>query len=1168
MRFTDLDVSGFGVWSGLRLDSLSPQLTVIYGPNEAGKTTILECLRGVLYGFTPARRDRYLPPVHGGAGSGTVAAHLHRASYTITRCDDGSRRPGGVTVTGPDGSTQGQSQLDELLAGIAESAYTNVFCIGLRELQELATLNDSDAAAWLFDLSTGLDGVSVSGVLGELRSSRTRLLSPAGDKSQIIDLVTQRDALRGEIEELGTLNDRYWQLDDERDASNEAIRAVEAAQAAADAELQKIDAALAVRELWQERAALEDRLAAYARLGDFPVDALARFEQIVAGLQKARLRRSRLKKRWLKLRAKRKSIKVNEHLWRQAPRIAAFSEHESWIAALDDQLRAAERKVGEYEGQLAVARAKLGLPEEITVSSDALASVAETRLPAMAKQIGIARKQVKQARDERRTLRAERGARREEVARALAGRGRASLATALETQGQLVAQYRRRLQLDMRLDQLGMHRKELEQKHSRLLEQQILPLWLLISLAVVFVLGAGLVLAGLIIPWGTATAIVGGLIAAAAAAGKIGIERSFAHRLEATEKHLKLLSRQLDQSKDERDELDAQLPAGGGAMASRLQSAEAELASLEELLSLDAHRQTADEQASAAKKRFEAARNELKLARRRWQQALAEAELPADLSPAQLKQMTAHAGSLLSLEDQLARARDQRDGCRRERSAVAARIQAVLADTGCDEAITGGNGASLVEQLRRLRRELALQEDLVNRRHHIDRRMKRFQRLASQDKRRARRLIGRRRDLFHAAGACDEADFRRRAHERAVIDELLQRRIALNQQFRTSLGDQSEVEVAALLDRPRERIEHEREEILARHRNAADEIKRLAEHRGRLAHEQALLAEDRRLAHKQLELSAIDERLSEVVARWQTLALAEQLIESVKQQYERDRQPEVLQEASRYLERMTEGRYRRVWTPLGENALRVDDDQQRSLPIELLSTGAREQLFLALRLALITRYARDGKALPLVLDDVLVNFDARRARAAAATILEFASSGHQLLLFTCHEHIAEMFHALECDVRQLPSNADGEPKIVGPGNHKGSAPPEAPRRRREKRPKDPTPTTEPTIEPAASRLETIEVLAAGAPAPVTVADAPPPVETPEAPSTNSETTPDSQAARFHRADPPHRIVPATIDSRRHRWSAEEFEGELADQVNSAFSQAAVGDGKASSLSSY
>ncbi|MBW8884897.1 MAG: AAA family ATPase, partial [Planctomycetia bacterium] len=53
MRIKRIEIDGFGVWKGLALEELSDQATVIYGPNEAGKTTLMQFVRAVLYGLTP-----------------------------------------------------------------------------------------------------------------------------------------------------------------------------------------------------------------------------------------------------------------------------------------------------------------------------------------------------------------------------------------------------------------------------------------------------------------------------------------------------------------------------------------------------------------------------------------------------------------------------------------------------------------------------------------------------------------------------------------------------------------------------------------------------------------------------------------------------------------------------------------------------------------------------------------------------------------------------------------------------------------------------------------------------------------------------------------------------------------------------------------------------------
>jgi hypothetical protein len=55
---------------------------------------------------------------------------------------------------------------------------------------------------------------------------------------------------------------------------------------------------------------------------------------------------------------------------------------------------------------------------------------------------------------------------------------------------------------------------------------------------------------------------------------------------------------------------------------------------------------------------------------------------------------------------------------------------------------------------------------------------------------------------------------------------------------------------------------------------------------------------------------------------------------------------------------------------------------------------------------------------------VLVNFDADRAKAAAGVLRDFAAAGHQLLVFTCHEHILRLFKALKTPAGQLPDHAE------------------------------------------------------------------------------------------------------------------------------------------------
>jgi uncharacterized protein YhaN len=95
--------------------------------------------------------------------------------------------------------------------------------------------------------------------------------------------------------------------------------------------------------------------------------------------------------------------------------------------------------------------------------------------------------------------------------------------------------------------------------------------------------------------------------------------------------------------------------------------------------------------------------------------------------------------------------------------------------------------------------------------------------------------------------------------------------------------------------------------------------------------------------------------------------------------------------------------------PAGARSRSMDvvDSEGRTIDISCLSRGTVEQLYLCLRLALAAVFAEQSVALPFLMDDVLVNLDPDRAEAMAA-VLARISRQHQLLFFTCHPHVVEM----------------------------------------------------------------------------------------------------------------------------------------------------------------
>jgi uncharacterized protein YhaN len=141
--------------------------------------------------------------------------------------------------------------------------------------------------------------------------------------------------------------------------------------------------------------------------------------------------------------------------------------------------------------------------------------------------------------------------------------------------------------------------------------------------------------------------------------------------------------------------------------------------------------------------------------------------------------------------------------------------------------------------------------------------------------------------------------------------------------------------------------------------------------------------------------------LGELAESWSVSTIAVALLRRTRERYEREHRPEVLRAAEELLAAWTGGRYVRILAPLGRQVQELGRSDGVNVPLTGLSTGTAQQLYLALRFGLVDHFGRQAESLPIVMDDILVNFDPVRAERAARSIEELAGR-HQVLYFTCH----------------------------------------------------------------------------------------------------------------------------------------------------------------------
>ncbi|QOY90620.1 ATP-binding protein [Paludibaculum fermentans] len=142
------------------------------------------------------------------------------------------------------------------------------------------------------------------------------------------------------------------------------------------------------------------------------------------------------------------------------------------------------------------------------------------------------------------------------------------------------------------------------------------------------------------------------------------------------------------------------------------------------------------------------------------------------------------------------------------------------------------------------------------------------------------------------------------------------------------------------------------------------------------------------------------------------LRLAEQLLRSAIDEFRRKSTGKLLERSSQIFAALTLDSFEGLKLEYGSDAkgsvilVGVRPDR-RTVPVGGMSEGTRDQLYLALRIASLEVYFEKNQAIPLIADDILVNFDDARAAAALGALSGLARHT-QVLLFTHHRHMVEL----------------------------------------------------------------------------------------------------------------------------------------------------------------
>ncbi|QGJ70732.1 Hypothetical protein PBC10988_24300 [Planctomycetales bacterium 10988] len=399
-----------------------------------------------------------------------------------------------------------------------------------------------------------------------------------------------------------------------------------------------------------------------------------------------------------------------------------------------------------------------------------------------------------------------------------------------------------------------------------------------------------------------------------------------------------------------------------------------------------------------------------------WKAFLEQLQFPRDWPPKTVKQVVVELESIrLQLRESQSlgiRISDMQQGLKdfaKEVQELAAEVAPDLISQLPENAV-----AVLYERLQRTQRAYQKQTDLLEQREALQAEEQTLSATLSSCRQRVEERLAQ-------TGADSPETFLRWAAQAREVDRLKERLREIQERLDILRGKEARedfYEALAQADPSALKVSHE--ELSASQHQAEAKYQAASELLGEKRADIKRRAEGQTpVTQLSAELENERAKLAGLIDRWAPKVLACHLMQQALDRFERDHQPEMLQEAGDFLRAMTEGRYLGIRRKLDEQGtpLVVDAQGNTKEPAQL-STGTREQLYLAIRLAYMQHYCRNREPLPVVMDDVLVNFDERRA-AATLKVLFDLSQDLQILFLTCHRRTLELGQSLCEDLNPI-----------------------------------------------------------------------------------------------------------------------------------------------------
>ena len=1047
MKITEIDIDRFRIWRSLLLKLNPSGLNVIYGPNEAGKTTVMHFVRSVLYGFEPLEEE---PTWHRHKDEmpwkGSLRCDHAGRTWRVTRKAQEKHR-GTLRISGAPDDLKKNEALKLLLSDTDEHIFSDVFAVGVRELQQLSTLGSSKVAEYIYGLSLGPQGRQLLASLESINERRHALFSDNGREGQLPDLFDRYGDLSVSRQNKGKARDKHAGLVRRRSELTAAIDALQTREGQIANELHGLRFISSCYKPWKKIRDYQAKLSAIPVINHNPDQILEQLGACERDIQQHSTRREALSEQATQLRKQADRLQLDVRFEKDRYAIQSLVEQSDWLRLLDEQIRTADERSRDSKRELDHQLTEMGPGWTVDrLKSIDTSATAHNSLLAAARRYQTALQRRGKLRRRNRSMSRRSQQELVDLETNLQGLGIDSIEESIERERGRLNELENLGRLRLQREQMALKIKTVRNVMSRVDTDDSIPLWVDRAVTAMTFIAAALFFAGLItFAMGAGTASTGGALAATAIcfAGMMwwsirnGLRNHFDNRTgiqlddlnaeaREAEKNLRIVHERIQRIQSDgiagQHLMKADAPGSTTAeLVECIGECTRHITELENLLRRQERARLRRQRLKKVRDRFRLAQQNVNERRQEWCRLLDSLGLEETVKVQEAFDWWQRIQEVRELHSQWRNAAPEAEGLKRMFEGMRNRVEHLGQQVAPGgrlnysrplEVLTGWK-----EQLKTHERDRLEQERLTTEVDTLNR-----EAVSEQHQMEAAEI--RRGGALARAGVLSRDEILQQL-------EWQQQRLTLEGLLATSHDELNEVafsepEMAVVEDdiarfdpaQGRQSIhllEYEQTEV-------EETLKGHHEELGSLKQEIRLLESSRESQANYFQKSQVAADIYSTAEEWLALQIEEEAVQTMRHRFETDNISGTLTTASSYMHRISSGRYHRIWGPLGENFLCVDDEYGRTFRVEQLSGGTREQLFLAIRFALVREFARRGVELPVVMDDLFVNFDEERTVAAVECLIEVANEGQQVLFFTCHQHLAELFRKKNVEPLWLPGH--------------------------------------------------------------------------------------------------------------------------------------------------